>query len=170
MGMVRLLFYERLEIEVLAGDMEGQHSARTQMPPIQLKSLRRQQVDWNCITSECVYGDHVIILRRLLRHGEARVSHNDLNLGFGFTGIAEQAPGNPLDLWVDIIKTKNVTRAAIDGNGTGAESDHADAARSSITTIIERKSNARIMAIISGGFGAGFVGKNLAAVLNGPVI
>src|SRR6266481_3562305 len=159
--MVRLLFYERLEIEGLAGDMEGQHSARTQMPPIQLKSLRRQQVDWNCITSECVYGDHVIILRWLLRHGEACVSHDDLNLGLGFTGIAEQTAGNPLDLRVDIIKTKNVTRAAIDGNGAGAEPNHADTTRPSGAAIVECESNARIMAVVGSGFGAGFVGKNL---------
>src|SRR5258707_11247540 len=108
MGMVRLLFYERLEIEVLAGDMEGQHSPRTQMPPIQLKSLRGQQVDWNCITSECVYGDHVIILRRFLRHGEARVSHDDLNPGFGFACVAEEAAGNPLDPRGDVVKKEKV--------------------------------------------------------------
>src|SRR5258708_14945906 len=113
MGMVRLLFYERLEVEVLAGDMEGQNSPGTQMPQIQLKSLRRQQVDWNGVTGECVYGDHVIILRRLLRHGEASVSHDDLNLGFGFTRVAEQAAGNPFGLRVCIVKTKNIPRPGL---------------------------------------------------------
>src|SRR5258708_7092882 len=114
MGMVRLLFYERLEVEVLAGDMEGQNSPGTQMPQIQLKSLRRQQVDWNGVTGECVYGDHVIILRRLLRHGEASVSHDDLKLGFGFTRVAEPAAGYPFAPRVYMLKTTNAARAHLE--------------------------------------------------------
>src|SRR5258708_38069993 len=112
MGMVRLLFYERLEVEVLAGDMEGQNSPGTQMPQIQLKSLRRQQVDWNGVTGECVYGDHVIILRRLLRHGEASVSHGGFKLGFRLTGVAVQTAGKRFDRRVRTLHSANATPPA----------------------------------------------------------
>ena len=128
-GVLRLQGELGREIEVLAGDVDGEDSAGLEMAAIERDGLRGEQVDRDRVAGEGIEHQHVVRWRSLVASDrEARVAGNDAHRRRRVAQIGEEGAGEAFDEGIDFVEGDLVSGLAVGGEGAGAETDDADAA------------------------------------------
>src|SRR5947207_14836844 len=99
------------------------------------------------------------------------VAFDNVDLGAGVADVSEDVAGDGLDGRIDVVEANAVSRAAVSGDGAGAETDDADAAgavgRRVRAAETDGEADAGVAGVVSGGGVAKCViAEDLGAVLD----
>ena len=159
------------EVEVLAGDVNGEDSAGLKMAAIEGDCLRCEQMDWNGVAGEGVEHQHIVRRRGFVASDrEAGVSEYDVDRRLRVAQIGEEGTGEAFDEGIDFVEGDVVSGLAVGGEGAGAETDDADATRPVVTAKIEGEADTGVVGVVGRGQGAKAVAEELGAVLDTSVI
>ena len=123
------LLHDRGEIEVAVGDVEGDDSARLDVPAVDRERLGRDEVDRYGVAREGIDRQYVEALWCFAFQVQARVAERDLD---GRVALADEGEVMFRDAdhgGVDIVKAIDVALAAVGGDRSGAQPDDADLQR-----------------------------------------
>src|SRR5437660_9304858 len=131
MEMAGEIEHDRLEIEVMIGDMDGNNAVGLEMALVNVERFFGQQMDGNGIAAERIQGQQIELLRGLAYHRETRVAHGDFDLPSTPSEVSKAGGSQAFDFRIDFIDAQVISGLAVGGESAGAEADQPEAPVSS---------------------------------------
>src|SRR3954467_11443370 len=134
---------DRDEVEEAVRDMERDDAVALHVLEIDAERLAGDEVHRDGVARESVDREHVEVLRRLSLEREPRIAQRNLDLRRAVGEEAELLPRELHHARVNVVEAVDVAGPAVRRDGSGAQTDDADADRAALVARFDRDADAR---------------------------